>query len=94
VFAARYALSPYIKQTRFVFKGLTGNAYGSVTWSVILSEEHRLRVSENRVVRKILGPKRNEVTGDWRKLHSEELHGLYSSSNNINPLKTKCICFI
>jgi hypothetical protein len=47
--------------------------YGCKTWSLTLREEHRLRVFENRVLR-IFGPKRNEVTGDWRKLHNEELH--------------------
>jgi hypothetical protein len=45
-----------------------------------LREEHRLRVSENRVLRKIFGPKRDEVTEDWRKLHNEELNDLYFSS--------------
>jgi hypothetical protein len=43
--------------------------------------EHRLRVFENRVLRRIFGQKRDEVTGDWRKLHNEELHNLYSSPN-------------
>jgi hypothetical protein len=47
--------------------------YGCKTWSLTLREDHRLRVFENRVLR-IFGPKRNEVTGDWRKLHNEELH--------------------
>jgi hypothetical protein len=47
--------------------------------SLTLREEHRLRVFENRVLRRIFGPKRDEVTGGWRKLHNEELHGLYSS---------------
>jgi hypothetical protein len=45
----------------------------SVTWSLTLREEHRLRVFENRVLRRIFGPKRDEVTGKWRKLHNEEL---------------------
>jgi hypothetical protein len=44
-----------------------------------LSEERRLRVSENRVLRNVFGPKRDEVTGEWRKLHNEELNDLYSS---------------
>jgi hypothetical protein len=48
--------------------------YGCETWSLTLREEHRLRVFENRVPRRIFGPKRDEVTGDWRKLHNEELH--------------------
>jgi hypothetical protein len=48
----------------------------SETWSLKLSKDHRLRVSENRVLRRIFGPKRDEVTGGWSKLHNEELHGL------------------
>jgi hypothetical protein len=47
--------------------------YGSGTWSFALREEHRLTVFENRVLRRILGPKSNDVTGEWRKLHNEEL---------------------
>jgi hypothetical protein len=49
------------------------------TCSLILREEHRLRVFENRVLRRIFGPKREEVEGDWRRLHNEELHNLYAS---------------
>jgi hypothetical protein len=52
--------------------------YRCETWSLTLWEEHRLRLFENRVLRRIFGPKRDEVTGDWRKLHNEELHNLYS----------------
>jgi hypothetical protein len=52
-------------------------------------EEHRLRVFENRVLRRIFGPKRNEVTGDWRKLHNEELHNLYTSPNAIRIIKSR-----
>ena len=47
--------------------------YGCETWSLTLREEHRLRVFENRVLRGIFGPKRDGVTGEWRKLHNEEL---------------------
>jgi hypothetical protein len=57
--------------------------YGCETWSLTLREEHRLRVFEDRVLRRIFGPKRDEVTGGWRKLHNEELHNLYSSPNII-----------
>jgi hypothetical protein len=53
--------------------------YGCETWSLTLREEHRLRVSENRVLRRIFRPKRDEVTEEWRKLHNEELRDLYSS---------------
>jgi hypothetical protein len=62
--------------------------YGCETWSLALREEHRLRVFENRVVRKIFGPKRDDVTGEWRQLHSEELHILYSSPNNTSQIKS------
>jgi hypothetical protein len=53
--------------------------YGCETWSVTVREEHILRVFEKRVLRRIFGPKRDRVTGGWRKLHNEELHNLYSS---------------
>jgi hypothetical protein len=53
--------------------------YGCETWSFILKEEHRLRVFENRVVRRIFGPNGDSVSGEWRNLHNEELHILYSS---------------
>jgi hypothetical protein len=53
-----------------------------------LREEYRLRVFENRVLRRIFGPRRNEVTGDWRKPHNEELHNLYSSPNIIRMIKS------
>jgi hypothetical protein len=61
--------------------------YGCETWSLTLREEHRLRVFENRVLRRIFGPKRDEVTGCWRKLHNEELHGLYSSPSIVRVIK-------
>jgi hypothetical protein len=54
-----------------------------------LGEEHRLRVSENRVLRRIFGPKRDEVTGGWRKLQNEELHGLYSSPSIVRVIKAR-----
>jgi hypothetical protein len=52
-------------------------------------EEHRLRVSENRVLRRIFGRKRDEIIGGWRKLHNEELRNLYSSRNTIAIFKSK-----
>jgi hypothetical protein len=58
--------------------------YGFETWSLTLREECRLRVSENRVLRRVFGPKRDEVTGEWRKLHNEELNDLYSLSSVIS----------
>ena len=58
-----------------------------LTWSLTLREEHRLRVVENRVLRRIFGPKRDGVTGEWRKLHNEELNDLYSSPNIVRVIK-------
>jgi hypothetical protein len=55
----------------------------------MLREEHRLRVFENRVLRRIFEPKRDEVTGEWRKLHNEEHHNLYSSSDIIRQVKSR-----
>ena len=55
--------------------------YGCETWSLMLREESRMRVFENRVLRRIFGPKRDEVRRVWRKLHNEELNDLYSSPN-------------
>jgi hypothetical protein len=56
--------------------------YECATWSLTLREEHRLRMFENRVLRRIFGPKRDEVIGGWKKLHNEELHNLYCSPSN------------
>ena len=63
--------------------------YGCETWSLTLREERRLKVSENRVLRTILGPKRGEVTGEWRKLHNEELNELYFSSSILRVVKSR-----
>jgi len=62
--------------------------YGCETWSLTLREERRLRVFENRVLRRIFGPERNEVTGKWRKLHNEELNDLYSSPDIVGVMKS------
>jgi hypothetical protein len=62
--------------------------YGCETWSLTLREEHRLRVFENRVLRKF-GPKTDEVTGGWRELHNEELHNLYPSPSVIRMIKSR-----
>jgi hypothetical protein len=63
--------------------------YGCETWSATLRELHRLRVFENRVLRRIFGPKRNEEMGEWRKLHSGELRNLYSSPDIIRQIKSR-----
>ena len=65
--------------------------YGCENWSLTLKEECRLRVFENRVLRRICGPKRKEVIGQWRQLHNEELTYLYSSPNIIQVTKSRRI---
>ena len=62
--------------------------YGCETWSQALRDERRLRVFENRVLTRIFGPKRDEVTGEWRKLHNEELSDLYSSPNIVRVINS------
>jgi hypothetical protein len=62
--------------------------YGCETWSLTLREEHRLRVFENRVLRRIFGPK-SEEDGSWIKLHNDELHSLYSSPNIVRVIKSR-----
>ena len=62
--------------------------YGCETWLLTLREECRLRVFENRVLRRIFGPKRDEVTREWRKLHNEELNDLYSSPSIVWVIKS------
>ena len=63
--------------------------YGCETWSFTMREEHRLRVFENRVLRRIFGPKRDGVTGEWRKLNNEELNDLYCSPNIVRVIKSR-----
>ena len=60
--------------------------FGCETWSLTLKEEHRLRMFENKVLRKIFGANKDEITGEWRKLHNAELHALYSSPNIIRSI--------
>jgi len=61
--------------------------YGCETWSLTLREERKLRVLENRVLRRIFGPRSDEVTGEWRRLHNEELNDLFSSPNTVRVIK-------
>ena len=64
--------------------------YGCETWSLTLKEECRLRVFENRILRRIFGPKR-DVIGEWRRLHNEELHSLYRSPNIARVIKSRIL---
>jgi hypothetical protein len=63
--------------------------YGRETWSLTVREEHKLRVFENRMLRRIFGPKRDGVTGGWRKLHNEELSDLYFFQNMIRIMNSR-----
>ena len=63
--------------------------YGCETWSLTWREKRRLRVFENRVLRRIIGPKRDEATQEWRKLHNEELNDLYCSPNIVRVIKSR-----
>ena len=63
--------------------------YGCETWSLTLREERKLRVFENMVLRRIFGPRRDEVTGEWRRLHNEELNVIYSSPNIVRVIKSR-----
>jgi len=63
--------------------------YGCETWSLTLREKRKLRVFENMVLRRIFGPRRGEVTGEWRRLHNEELNDLYSSPNIVRVIKSR-----
>ena len=63
--------------------------YGCEPWSLTAREERKLRVFENMVFRRIFGPSRDEVTGEWRRLHNEELNGLYSSPNIVRVIKSR-----
>jgi len=63
--------------------------YGCENWSLTLREERRLRVFENRVLRRIFGPKRDEVTREWKTLHNEELNNMQSSPNVVWVIKSR-----
>ena len=63
--------------------------YGCETWSLTLWEERKLRVFEMLVLRRIFGPRRDEVTGEWKRLHNEELNNMYSSPNIVRVIKSR-----
>jgi len=71
-FVLQFAINVNIKRYRTIILAVV--LYGSETWSLTLREERRLRVSDNTVLRRMLWPKRDEVTAEWRKLHNEELN--------------------
>jgi hypothetical protein len=81
-------LSKNLKIGLYITISLPVVLYGCETWSLTLREEHRLGVLKT-VLRRIFGPKRDEVTGEWRKLHNEEPHDLYSSPSIIRILKAR-----
>jgi len=76
-----------IKIYRTIFVPVVLNGYE--TWSLILREERRMKLFENRVLRRIFRPKRDKVTREWRKLHNEELNDLYSSPNAVRVIKSR-----
>jgi hypothetical protein len=87
-----FVLTPAVKNAKVrIYKTtiLPVVLYGCGTWSLTLNEEHKLRVFENRVLRRIFGPKRDGVMGGGRKLHNEELHNLYSLPSIIRIIKTR-----
>ena len=63
--------------------------YGCETWSLTLREERKLKVFENMVLSRIFGPRRGEVTGEWRRLNNKELHDLYCSPNIVRVIKSR-----
>jgi hypothetical protein len=80
-------MSPKIRVYRTVILPVV--LYRCETWSLTLREDQRLRVFKNRVLRRVFGPKKDEATGEWRRLHNEELNDLYSSSNIIRVIKPR-----
>jgi hypothetical protein len=84
---ACYHLTQNLLSSRLLSKNMV--LYGCETWSLKIREEHSLRVFEYRVLKRIFGLKRDEVTGGWRKLHNEELHNLYSSPSVIRMIKLR-----
>ena len=79
-------LSKHLKIKTYTTIILPVVLYGREAWSLTLREERKLRVFENMVLRRIFGPRRDEVTGEWRRLHNEDLNDLYSSPNIVRVI--------
>ena len=84
-----FSLENLIKKLSFTKIYFKNSEYGCETWSLTAREERKLRVFGNMVLRRIFGPRRDEVTGEWRRLHNEELNGLYSSPNIVRVIKSR-----
>jgi hypothetical protein len=82
-------LSKNLKIKTYRTKILPVVLHGCETWSLTLREERKLRVFENKVLRRIFGPRRDEVRGAWRRLHNEELNDLYCSPNIVRVIKSR-----
>jgi hypothetical protein len=89
IFLCCHLISPNTKIEIHEFIILPVFLHGCETWSLTLNKERKLRVSEERLVRNIFAPKREAVTGWWRKLHNEELHDLYSSQNIFRMIQAR-----
>ena len=76
-----------ILNLQYIKKIIPSVLYGSETWSFTLREEKKLRIFENKILRKIFGPKRGEQTGEWRKAHNVELHNSFGNADIISKLK-------
>jgi hypothetical protein len=88
IFLSSHLISKSLKIKIYTIVILSFVLYGCEIWSLTLREEHRLRVSENTVLRRIFGPKMEEDRS-WRKLHNDELHSLYSSPNIVRAIKSR-----
>jgi len=89
IFSLRLCVLLSFVLTRIEFISIHVVLYGCETWSLILREERKLRVFENKVLRRLFRPRRDEVTGECGRLHNEELNDLYSSSNNVRVIKSR-----